>query len=313
MGFQGRKFRALMHRNCAVQPRLTPAFRHVVRCALLALSAACGAHEVSVPTLDPTTPFIPASIVRPEGERYDGKEGPYPAVVMLHDCSGLGPMSSGAARRWARDLAGKGYVVILPDSFTPRGHAGGICSVPPMQRHPGVVPDSRAADARAALTYLRTLSYVDRRRVGVMGGSHGGASTLATMASSGTQSFRAGLALYPACAVNYGSWRADMTGVYAPSGPVAILIGELDDWTPAEKCQRLVESARGSPHPVSIKVYPGAHHSFDSPNAVRYVATRVNQHAPGRRGATTGGNSAAWADSVAEVTRFFADHLAMQK
>ena len=43
-----------------------------------------------------------------------------------------------------------------------------------------VGPQRRAADAYAALAYLRTQSYVDGRRVGVMGGSHGGSSTLAT-------------------------------------------------------------------------------------------------------------------------------------
>ena len=60
---------------------------------------------------------------------------------------------------------------------------------------------------------------------------------------------------------------------------------------------------------MSIKVYPGAHHSFDSGNPVRYVPTRVNQNAPSGRGATTGGDPAAWADSIREVLTFFGQRL----
>jgi hypothetical protein len=36
----------------------------------------------------------------------------------------------------------------------------------------------------------------------------------------------------------------------------------------------------------------------------------MNMNAPRGRGATTGGDAAAWADSIREVTAFFAEHLA---
>ncbi len=60
---------------------------------------------------------------------------------------------------------------------------------------------------------------------------------------------------------------------------------------------------------VRLEVYPGAHHCFDSDRPVRYVATRINPSAPGGRGATTGGDPAAWADSILEVVAFFGLHL----
>jgi dienelactone hydrolase len=91
--------------------------------------------------------------------------------------------------------------------------------------------------------------------------------------------------------------------------PLLVLIGDKDDWTPAEACRQLAEGARAAGHPVTIKVYPGAHHSFDSPNPVRYLSTRINANAPGGRGATTGGDPEAWADSVREVAAFLARHL----
>lgn len=104
----------------------------------------------------------------------------------------------------------------------------------------------------------------------------------------------------------------DYIGVYKPIAPVLILIGEKDDWTPADPCRKLAQVAGQAGYPVAIKVYPGAHHSFDSYAPVRYDATRVNPGSPSGRGATTGGNPKAWEDSIREVVPFFGQHL-MQK
>jgi dienelactone hydrolase len=121
--------------------------------------------------------------------------------------------------------------------------------------------------------------------------------------------FVAAVALYPSCRARYGDWRADGSGVYKPAAPLLILIGEKDDWTPAEPCRELAARSHGAGLPVDVKIYPGAHHSFDNNSPVRYVAERNNVNAPGGRGATTGGNAEAWADSRDEVVRFFARHL----
>jgi len=82
-----------------------------------------------------------------------------------------------------------------------------------------------------------------------------------------------------------------------------ILIGELDDWTPAKDCTPL---AGGN---VRVKVYPAAHHSFDSSRPERYVAERINLSSPTGRGATTAGNPEAWADAVRQVKEFFGKSL----
>ena len=60
---------------------------------------------------------------------------------------------------------------------------------------------------------------------------------------------------------------------------------------------------------MTVKIYPGAHHAFDSYRPIRYDGARVNPAAPGGRGATTGGNPEAWTDSIREVTAFFARYL----
>ena len=252
---------------------------------------------------------IPATELKPDGA------GPFPAVVIMHDCSGLNPGSSGAPGRWARELVARGYVVLVPDSFTPRGRPGGVCT----DASPGrgaVSPLRRAHDAYGALAYLRTRPYVDGRRVGVMGGSHGGSTTVASMAAPRSAveplardkraGFAAAVALYPSCQ----PWLSSpATSAYTSVAPLLILIGDKDDWTPAEPCRKLAEAAQRAGSPVTIKVYPGAHHSFDSDRPVRYVAARINPNSPSGRGATTGGDPTAWADSIREVVRFFGEHL----
>ena len=167
----------------------------------------------------------------------------------------------------------------------------------------------RVKDAYAALAHARSLPYVNGKRVGIMGGSHGGSTTLNAMVSPEERDgFTAAVSLYPACGVRIGGWYV-RGGIYRPTAPLLILIGEKDDWTPAEPCRRMAEAAQAAGFPVSIKVYPGAHHSFDNDRPERYAAARINMNAPNRRGATTGGHAQAWADSIRAVEAFFGRHL----
>lgn len=299
----------------------------------LALLSAAPAHAytstaVTVPTVaDSTTRELPATLMRPDGA------GPFPAVVIMHDCSGLGFHSSGAPARWGNVIANEGYVALIPDSFGPRGFPDGTCrsNLTPQQRATvGIY--ARAADAYAALAYLRSLDFIDGKRVAVMGGSHGGLTTLAAMfeplpngplAQEKQNGFAAAVALYPDCGVRYGAWsvtrangeRGPVTsysGVYKPIAPLLILIGEKDDWTPAAPCQALAERSRQAGHPVSIKVYPGALHSFDGNNPPFYDRFRSNINKADGKGATTGGDSSAWADAITQVKAFFQEHLAQR-
>jgi dienelactone hydrolase len=92
---------------------------------------------------------IPVTVTKPDGA------GPFPAIVMLHDCSGLGPRSSGAPRRWAATLVERGYVVITPDSFSTRGYPDGVCTSG--SRKGEVSPNRRVQDAFDALGYAQRL------------------------------------------------------------------------------------------------------------------------------------------------------------
>lgn len=281
--------------------------------------------SVAVPSTTAGVPQdLPTELYKPDGA------GPFPAIVIMHDCSGLGPRSSGAPARWAQFLATQGYVVAMPDSFTPRGFAQGVCTAPSGNSTAKVNPLPRAYDALATLAYLRQQPFVDGAHIGVMGGSHGGATTLAVDAMSISSAmppeqdkrtgFAAAIALYPGCGARYGNWNVrrqsgdhgavvDYIGTYQPVAPLLILVGEKDDWTPAEQCRVLTERAAAAGYLVTIKIYPGANHSFDSPAPERYVAERRNANAPEGRGATTGGNPAAWEDAKQQVSAFFGRYL----
>jgi dienelactone hydrolase len=258
---------------------------------------------------------LPFVLAKPAGD------GPFPAVVILHDCSGLGLPSSGSPWRWSALLTAKGYVTLWPDSFSTRGHPRGVCTD---GSTPRVTFKQRAADAYAALDHLGTLPYVDRKRIAVMGGSHGGSSTLAAIvdvaenARPENSRFAAAIALYPGCGATVGGWSvtranggqiAGYSGVFKPLAPLLILIGEADDWTPAEPCQRLAKASQDAGYPVEIVVYPHVHHSFDSPFPARFIAERRNINSPTGHGATTEGNKQAWADAVARVEDFLGKKL----
>ena len=268
---------------------------------------------------------LPTTLLKPDGV------GPFPAVVIMHDCSGLGVRSSGSPARWGNVVANEGYAVLIADSFTPRGFPDGVClgNLTAQQREM-VGLFVRAADAYAAIGYLRKLDFIDGKRIGVMGGSHGGTATLVAMvepAGPGApliqekrNGFAAGIALYPDCGNRYGTWVPSRrsgnfgpvtgySGVYHPIAPLLILSGEKDDWTPAAPCQALADRAREAGYPVNLKIYPGALHAFDSNAPVRYNPLRNNINKVEGKGATTGGDSGAWADAIKQVKTFFGEHL----
>lgn len=187
--------------------------------------------------------------------RFPDGPGPFPAVVLMHGCSGL---PSRSVSGWEPVLREWGLATFVVDSFGNRGLRE-VCT------RGGLRSTDRIPDAYAALRILATHPRIDARRVVLMGFSHGGLATLASATTwsrerftvAGGPAFLAFFPFYPYC-----NGRSEQP--LALAGPVHIHTGELDDWTPAAPCVRLAAEARAAGVDVEITVYEGAAHGFDS-------------------------------------------------
>ncbi|MGO7154514.1 dienelactone hydrolase family protein [Rhizobium leguminosarum] len=186
------------------------------------------------------TPLL-GYLSRPEGD------GPFPAVVLLHGCEG---MRLSIKDLWPKRLVAWGYAVLVVDSFTTR-NIQDTCQT--------TLPD-RVFDAYGALNFLSKQSFVDIRRVALMGFSAGGTATLEGTKIEGNEQlmdhkFRAAVAYYPVCAASQGD----------ATVPILILTGDRDNWSPAERCrQRLARLSDDGP-PIELNIYKGTYHDFDAP------------------------------------------------
>jgi dienelactone hydrolase len=227
---------------------------------------------------------IQGYLAKPEGA------GPFPAVIGLHGC---GAMFDTTKQKLTDELVGSGYVVLLVDSFATRGvehtcTGAGYSDIPGMRR----------SDAYGALAFLARQPFVDRQRVAAVGFSQGGwvallvaeANSFEPFVGPGNLRFGAVVALYPICKEVRGRLVI----------PTLILVGALDDWTPAADCSEKIDAWRTDGVPLEQVVYPGVHHSF-----------YYSELQPGRTifGHWLEYNAAAAADATRRMREFLKRHL----
>lgn len=205
---------------------------------------------------------IPGKLFKPAGA------GPFPAVVMMHGCSGaysFSDPSKGVAslyREWGDRLVMQGYVALLVDSFTPRNTqnecgngAVGVSEI-----------NARPFDAYAALGHLSGLPYVNAGRIGLLGWSHGASSTLASVDTTrnvnGQRPFKAAVAFYPGCGM-YNAFGGIGSSTWQPYSPTAILHGTADSLYADGHCATRVQRAQQLGATATLTAYNGAKHSFD--------------------------------------------------
>jgi dienelactone hydrolase len=225
---------------------------------------------------------IDGYLVKPDGA------GPFPAVVLLHGCSGL-PQSfkaNAAASPWVQRFVNWGYVVLAVDSFTARGLTRSCTPE---------VDFRRVADSFGALTWLVQRADIDPSRIVVLGFGAGGLTTLNAVqyhehslfeVPAGV-AFKAAIAFAPVCAAAQG----------AVTTPTLILVPELDDWSPVARCRYMIENARRRGAEITMVVYPGAAHAFDD---------KALQSTRRMFGHFSAYDRAARDDGVAQVERFLA-------
>ena len=195
------------------------------------------------------------------------KEAQVGAIVFVH--------GSGGWRKkhelWLQLFNDMGIATFRLDGFKPREGSSTVGS------QIDVTSAMLTADAYNALILLSTHPRIDKERIGIMGSSKGGAVAMVSawepVRKAMTKSdlkFALHIALYPFC---YGFESIHMTGA-----PLLALVGEKDDWTPAEPCIECINSINDAGYDARIIVYPDAYHSFDSDTDVAYAERALSMN-----------------------------------
>jgi len=219
--------------GAVVPSRLRPA---IIWAGVALLLGGCAEHLAHFPTASPgASVTVSGSLLRPEGT------GPLPAMVVLHHCAGITEVITD----WGLWLRSEGYVTLMVNSFAARGRTRNTCAT-----WVNPTPEEVALDAFGALAYLRSLPFVDKDRIGVIGWSYGAlASLLASGDSFVSQvrpeggGFRAAVAFYPQC-----SYLSPATSI-----PVLLLLGGADYWSQPGVCGDRAEHLQRAGTPIVLK------------------------------------------------------------
>src|SRR6185369_7449488 len=144
--------------------------------SLTLLAAVCTAgagqlpapHQVDIPANGLT---LHAQLYKPDGD------GPFPVVIALHGCGGLGDPTEPVQRRyrdWAEPLLKDGTAVLLPDSYGSR-ELGPQCRV---KEGRILARRERVADIMASRQWLLQQPWAARDRISLMGWANGASALL---------------------------------------------------------------------------------------------------------------------------------------
>jgi dienelactone hydrolase len=203
------------------------------------------------------TGTLHAQLYKPDGD------GPFPTVIALHGCGGLGGHSEAVLPRyrdWAEQLLKSGHAVLLPDSYGSR-ELGPQCRVRERQV---LARRERVADIAAARQWLLQQPWAAHDRISLMGWANGASALLWAVrpqyaSRSAGPDFRSAIAFYPDCRISSGlGWSARV--------PTLLLIGAKDDVSSPQACRQMVDGARGRSALTRIEIYPAAPHDFDRAN-----------------------------------------------
>lgn len=197
-------------------------------------------------------------------------DGPHPAVVIVPGSAGVSPNHV----MHTHTLLGEGYAVCLVDPFGARAVESTVANQ---------TQYSFAASAYDVVATLRLLAAdprIDASRITAQGHSRGGAAVIIAAMRRfaqplvGDLSFAGVLAAYPWCGQQFLHPDVGDTVVRA-------VIGDQDEWCSVMAVQAQIQAIAVTGADASMRVVPGAHHSFDRHEDVHDIPeARVSPHAP---------------------------------
>lgn len=235
------------------------------------------AATIRIPTADPTnfhqaiTAFdtcpsleIGAVLALPPGD------GPHPVVVIVPGSAGISPNHV----EHARTLRDHGYGVCVLDPFGARS----VTSTVANQAQYSFA--ASALDVLSALALLARDDRIDAKRITAQGHSRGGAAVMTAAVRSladpvvGDLAFAGVYAAYPWCGQQFVRPAVGATSVRA-------IIGDQDEWCSVMAVQAQIHAISLTGGDASLRIVPGAHHSFDRHEDVHDLAeARVSPNAP---------------------------------
>ena len=218
------------------------------------------------------------AVYKPDGP------GPFPALVLQHQCGGLGvgrqKFSNTSMLEWAKRAVDRGYVALLMDSLGPRG-VDTVC----LGFKGGVNWGRGLKDVQQAAIYLRALDYVDKERVALAGYSWGGGIGLLASSRRAVETlnvpgrFNAVVAFYPPCYIRPRGRAPYELIVDGIDRPVLVLLGGQDNETPPQECIDRLEPLKRAGSPVELHTYPQATHCWDCKSLDGFRKTDVRGNA----------------------------------
>jgi dienelactone hydrolase len=209
---------------------------------------------------------IDGKLFRPSGAR-----GPLPVVIIVPGSLGIAPSHV----RHAETLVGIGFAAFVLDPFGPRH----VTSTVANQTQYSFA--ASAYDVAATVHALARRADVDPTRIGLQGHSRGGSAVLTAVTRRFCEAVhdrslcvRSVLAAYPWSGHQFLDPDIGATEVRA-------IVGDQDDWVSPQQVQGHVQAMRLRGGAVTIRIVPGAEHSFDRGEPMqRFADAAVSPGAP---------------------------------
>jgi carboxymethylenebutenolidase len=173
-------------------------------------------------------------------------EGPFPAIIVIQEWWGLNDQ----IKNKAKELTKEGYVTLSVDLYR------GKVTTDPEEAHElfrGLPEDRAIRDLLSAVSYIKTLPFVKKDKIGSIGWCMGGGYSLSLAINSPD---------IKACAIYYGRLTTDKDQLKRINGSVIGFFGEEDRGIPVSSVKTFEEDMKALDKNVSIYIYPNAGHAF---------------------------------------------------
>ncbi len=225
---------------------------------------------------------------------------PAPTIIISHGCYGL----SSHEVEWANFLVNNGFNAVYYEAHKPRMawyEGNKIC-----ENTTRVRPNHRVRDFYAIEEWIDMQGW-HKGGIGIIGYSNGGWHALDYLRNAWhiyrerVTSVKAIVGYYPYCSFDV---------ITDQIIPLQVHIGDKDDWTASDFCQKLKDmwdgQRKNKTADMELYIYEGVHHSFDRKDA---NGTMMGGHGGGLRSRTVKYDAIATELSKKRTIEFFKKHL----